>query len=475
MRPEIAALIFVLGILGLFVLDRDREARTSKTIWIPILWLFFAASREPSEWLLILSTGHARSASYIAEHYLEGDPVNQIVYSGLLLLGVIVLARRGRQVERLLLANVPILSFFLYCAVSAFWSDYPEVAFKRWIKALGDIVMVIVVLTDPDRVTAVKRLLTRTSFLLVPLSVLFIKYYPELGKGYRMWSGVAVYTGVAVHKNSLGIICLIFGLASVWRFFIAYEGRQETHRTRSLIVHGTLLAMVLWLFGMANSMTSLACFLLSGSILAVTSYSTLAQKPWVVHFLVAAVVAVPFSTLFFNANPGALEEMGRDPTLTNRTAIWELVLSLIPNPFLGTGFETFWSGKRLEKVWSVMPGIQEAHNGYLEVYLNLGGIGMALLAIVMVMGYRNVVLAFHRDPHVVGRLRLAYFATAVVYSFTEAGFRMLSPTWIIFLLAITAVPEELVPRGRAQDRLRRVARGLHPMAEPRSSTDARVH
>src|SRR2546428_3149771 len=46
------------------------------------------------------------------------------------------------------------------------------------------------------------------------------------------------------------------------------------------------------------------------------------------------------------------ETMGRGPTLTGRTQIWHLVLSMTTNPLLGTGFESFWLGPRLQKIWS---------------------------------------------------------------------------------------------------------------------------
>ena len=49
-----------------------------------------------------------------------------------------VLVRRSRRASTLLLANLPILIYFLYCFISVVWSYHPDVAFKRWIKALGD-------------------------------------------------------------------------------------------------------------------------------------------------------------------------------------------------------------------------------------------------------------------------------------------------------------------------------------------------
>jgi len=133
--------------------------------------------------------------------------------------------------------------------------------------------------------------------------------------------------------------------------------------------------------------------------------------------------------------------MGRDPTLTGRTGIWGAVISVSGNPLLGTGYESFWLGDRLQKIWAMtMDGLNEAHNGYLEIYLNLGWVGVTLLAFLIVTGYRNAVAAFRYDPDA-GGLRLAYFVVAVIYSFTEAGFRETALVWIFFLFATSAVPE----------------------------------
>jgi O-antigen ligase len=377
------------------------------------------------------------------DKYLEGSPLDAFVFGTLLAAGLIVLVGRRRQVGLLLRANWPILLFFSYCALSTLWSDYPFVAFKRWTKAVGDVVMVLVVLTDPDPSSALKRLLARAAFLLVPVSVLFIKYFPDLGRTYNQWTWVPMYSGVTTQKNGLGMICLVLGLGFLWRSLEQYRTKGEPHRRRHLLAHGAILAMVIWLFWKSNSITSLSCFIMAGGLIAMTSLVRLARKPVVVHLLVAAVVSVSFSALFLDVGGGALKTMGRDSTLTGRTEIWTHVLWVAGNPLLGTGFESFWLGDRLANVWSIMPGIQEAHNGYLEVYLNLGWIGVTLLAVLIMTGYRNVIVAFRRDRHL-GMLKLAYFVAAVIYSLTEAGFRMMSPIWVFFLLATIAVPEPSV-------------------------------
>jgi O-antigen ligase len=147
--------------------------------------------------------------------------------------------------------------------------------------------------------------------------------------------------------------------------------------------------------------------------------------------------------VFLDTAGSLIHALGRNTTLTGRLGIWTAVLSLQTNPLLGTGFESFWLGSRLQRIWDMTsPGLQEAHNGYIEVYLNLGWIGLILLGGLIATGYRHAIAFYGRDPHA-GRLRLALITAGVIYSLTEAGFRMMSPLWIVFLLAITAVPSNL--------------------------------
>lgn len=435
MPQAVATVVYGSLILALVLLDRDRKSRVSPALWIPVAWVSICASRMVSQWFAVTP------AMESPDQYLEGSPLDRFVLTGLLAAGVVVLLARGRRAGTVLRANGPILLFFLYCAVSVLWSDYPDVAFKRWTKALGDIVMVLVVLTDPDPSAAVKRLLARSGFLLTPLSVLLIKYYPEIGRSYNPWTWTPYLTGVATGKNGLGFVCLVFGLASLSRVLETTRADGGPRRVGPLIAHGTLVAMTLWLFWKADSATSLACFLIGGGLIGVMSLPGLARKPSAVHLLTGAVLLLSVSTLFLNAGTGIVEAMGRDTTLTGRTALWDKALDMTVDPLFGAGFESFWLGKRLAKFWRIYwwrPN--QAHNGYLEVFLNLGWTGVALLSLVMAWGYRNVGSALRRDPEA-GRLRLAYFVVAAVYNLTEAAFKATHLVWIAFLLAVTIVPE----------------------------------
>jgi exopolysaccharide production protein ExoQ len=449
MPPLIAAIVFAALIAWLFASDRDESAQTSKALWIPVVWLFINCSRSVTLWMGALGFGSAVQVTGESQSYLDGSPLDRNMFLFLLIAGLIVLANRSQQVVPLFRKMGPIFVFFLYCAFSIFWSDYPLVAFKHWNKGIGDVVMVLVVLTDPQPAAAFRRLLDRVGFVLIPLSILFIKYYPNLGRTYSI-GGFSEPTGVATQKNSLGVTCLIFGLGSLWCVLSAYGDREAPRRTRILIAHGAMLAMIVWLLRTCDSATSFSCLIMGGGVMVLARQPVMVRKPWLVHVVVLATVGLSLFALFFDPSGGLVGNLGRDSSLTGRTAIWSAVLPLVRHSMIGTGYESFWIGERLRQIWRVdggaFNGVQEAHNGYLELYLNLGWIGLVLLANLMLTGYGKVITTLRNDTKA-GSLGLAFFVATVIYNCTEAGFRMMFPLWILFLLALVGVPKVPAPRN----------------------------
>ena len=446
MYPALATFLFTLGVIGLFLLDRDKTVQTSKALWLPVFWVLIVGSRPVSVWLGIGPVNNLQTA----DKYLDGSPFDKFLLSGMLVVGLIVLARRGAQVGKILRRNSAILLFFMYCGVSVLWSEYSDVSFKRWEKAVSDLVMVLIVLTDMNPLAATKRLLARVGFVLVPASILLIKYYPALGRSYNIWTWTPSYVGVTDHKNTLGMVCMVLAIGFLWRFLLAYQDIKDPHRIRRLLVHGTLIGMSVWLFMQAQSMTSQACFLLAAIFLIATSLGFVLRRRSLVQLLVLVLVTVPVSTLLLGVGGGALEEMGKDATLTGRTDIWRLVLHMSGSPMVGTGFESFWLGDRANRMWNLYyfhP--TQAHNGYIEVYLELGWIGILLLAAILLAGYRNSVATLRTNPDV-GRIRMAFIAIGLVYNVTEAGFRMMTITWFFFLLSAVVIPEVALEEATEQ-------------------------
>jgi O-antigen ligase len=116
------------------------------------------------------------------------------------------------------------------------------------------------------------------------------------------------------------------------------------------------------------------------------------------------------------------------------------------NPLIGTGYESFWLGPRLEWFWqrSGLGHINEAHNGYLEVYLNLGIVGVFLLGGFLIASYRTICNRLNTFSSL-GSLTLALWIVMLFYCVTEAGFRS-GLMWLVFLIAGMAVPARATVR-----------------------------
>jgi len=433
MNPLLASLICAFGIAGLFYLNRDDSVRTSKALWLPVIYLWLIGSRPVSVWLGI-------TPPIAANLQLEGSPLDALVFGLLLVAALVVLIWRGKRTRCFLTANWPILIYFFFCLISVTWAYYPGVAFKKWIKSIGDLVMVLIIVTDGQPVAALRRLISRVGFLLLPTSVLFIKYYGDLGRGYTP-DGEPVNLGVTTNKNSLGLIVLVVSLVTLWNVRSLLTNKDEPNRGRRLVAQGTLLAFALALLGMANSSTCIACFILGGGLILATSLRAIRSRPARVHVLCLTIVLVGGAISLLGGQAGVIHALGRDTSLSGRTEIWAAVIPAAPNSIVGAGFESFWIGPDVQKVYRSLEGwwdpqlINEAHNGYIEVYLNLGWIGVCLIALLLISGYRRACRAFQRDPEL-GSLFLAYVGTFAIYSVTEAGFRELGASWIFLLLAV---------------------------------------
>jgi len=109
------------------------------------------------------------------------------------------------------------------------------------------------------------------------------------------------------------------------------------------------------------------------------------------------------------------------------------------NPWVGQGFESFWLGDRLKLIRKALDDfpINEAHNGYLEVYLNLGWTGIFFIALLLATAYRRITVGIRRDP-ARASLFLGLLLCTLFYSLTEAAFRLNNISWQYLLLVIMA-------------------------------------
>jgi len=144
--------------------------------------------------------------------------------------------------------------------------------------------------------------------------------------------------------------------------------------------------------------------------------------------------------LFIGISGAFTAAIGKSSTFSGRTVLWKALLEIDTNPILGTGFESFWLGKRLQQLEGIFFFVpNEAHNGYLEIYLNLGLIGLAVLIGLLIATFWRVRSSLFQNFEW-GRYRLGFFVIVLLYNCTEAGFRLSNPIFLMFYIIGMSYP-----------------------------------
>jgi exopolysaccharide production protein ExoQ len=440
MPPVLALVLTVIFILFLFWRDTHQKARMSRALWLPLIWYFLTASRLISQWMSVIGL---RVGEISVE---DGSPIDSVVFLALILGGLYVLSKRRVRLSEFRRQNGWLMVFLIFCLIAVVWSDFPFIAFKRWIKVLGHPIMALIILTEPNPLEAARRVLIRTGYLYIPLSLLLAKYFPQFGRSYSYWTGQLYVQGASMGKNQLGNACMIIAIVFFWNLFHARQIKDQRQKLYEIVTSACILVMTGWLLKQSDSATSLATAVLGVVAVCVLGLRFVSKKR-IGTYLVAGMIAFAAADSMFGIYATIVHGLGRNLTLTDRTNIWAAVLKIGTNPVFGVGFESFWLGDRPDQIYSMLPkekGIGEAHNGYLEVYLDLGVVGVTILGIVLFKTFQ----AINRDMlgrFEFARLRLALFISIVVYNCTEAAFVSVHFVYAIFFLI--AIEYKRAPRA----------------------------
>jgi len=458
MPRQLAALACVLFIVWLFWRDRGKNDGVSAATWVPFWWMFFAGSRFLSHWLN--SLGIYRSGGASLEAYMEGSPVDMPVFLILIISSAIILTGRRLDWSAVASQNAVLVLFYLFAVASVLWSDYPFVSFKRLIKSVGSVSMVLVILTEERPFAALGTIIKRLAFLLLPLSILFIKYYPEMGRQYHV-TGAQMFTGVTMQKNSLGQLCMFIGLYFCWSLLYVRDKRTDLGRRPDAVTYLAVLGMTSWLLLASNSATALVCIVvatllfLAGRIPAVAG-----RREGVMALAAGCVVLYVILQPLVDVNSFILGLLNRRPDLTTRVPMWHDLLAMAGSPLVGFGWQSFWLGGRLdiaESRWDVT----STHNTYLDMYLNLGVIGLVLLVGLVVAGLLRVRRLFAADSEV-ALFSFSCIVVLVLYGWTETVDFGVSNTYALLLLGILTTPVPLRAARQAGSWRRRVRAPASP-------------
>ena len=153
--------------------------------------------------------------------------------------------------------------------------------------------------------------------------------------------------------------------------------------------------------------------------------------------LVAFFIAFGASAPFLGGSNVAIFSalLGRNSTLTGRTDVWAAVLPTMKRqPLLGYGFGSFWTDAR-----RILYDIPTAHNGYLDILLELGAVGLAFYTVWLLSCARKLHRALARD-YQWASLAICFLLMSLIYNTTESSLNSLAEQLTaVLVLASTVV------------------------------------
>jgi len=392
-------------------MDRAANAWIFETAFVGLLLLVFVgvtpfAVRNSAN----VTVGAGEAAG-------SGDMLRQLLYFAVFvatLFGAYV--KRGRT----FLDSIPILLAVLlaWCVVTAVLSGEPGIAIRR---AGLETILVVSVMLGVDNVGA-ERALKLLCYVLIGVLVVNWISIPLLSQAIHQPGDVETevvgdWRGLYFHKNIAGGACAI----SILLFIYCAIAEKRPLLYGAL---ATAAAGFLWMTHSKSSLGLLPVAVASGGIYwlgwrrgidrAITGVSAL-----LIVFVLGALLFIYL---------GAVEQALSDPSqFTGRSAIWQGELAFITDhPFFGAGFGTFADAGKLSPLHPYVGGwvnkAAQGHNGYLEVAMTTGLIGLALAIFVFIA---QPAWSFWRrgdmEP-LFKALLFALFVFCVLHNFMESDF-----------------------------------------------------
>lgn len=339
--------------------------------------------------------------------------------------------------ENKLIAALPLLAI-----VSAVWSQAPSRSITFGVTALLNAAFALYLVNRFSRAQQLQLLVMLGTITLL-ISYFLIGAFPRIGLDHK--EGLAhAWQGMFGHKNHAGMV-MIYLLIPI----LCLELRSNLQRaSRGLYVIATLLLIV-----MSQSRTAwlLLVFTLgcSGIVKLLKRYAPKDRLVLTV-FIVTAAILLCVAGFFEEANIAIM--LGKDPTLTGRTEIWAAVMHpIMKRPLLGYGYDAFWIGFKGEAaVTAMMVGaanLGNAENGVLQVWLELGAVGVLLVFLQLYQITRMGILCFSRDAskYIQWCLTVVFLSLAMLVD----GDKFMFPhtlEWILFVMVYATLHKELKAR-----------------------------
>jgi len=327
---------------------------------------------------------------------VQGDMVIQGLWFGIYIITFFLLLVRWRQAAYMAYQDKLIWLLVGLALVSVLWSGAPALTLRRSIALLGSSAFGIYLVI---RFTW-QELLMLAAWALglcAVLSFVFIVLLPSYGIHHDIQHNGA-WRGIYVHKNALGRYMSLAAITWLLYTFNNISGR---------IVGLVFYSMSIVLLFLSISKTSIILFVLLLFPLLIYLYR-LGRRRYVLSVIIITL-GITCSAIFLTSPgqqetsvPAQLPEV--DLTLTGRTALWHASWDMVQRrPWLGYGYSAFWLGYEEPSghIWRDLHWeAPNAHNGYLDLWLQLGLVGLIFFIASIIVGmFKILVLICKRKGH----------------------------------------------------------------------------
>lgn len=386
-------------------------------------------------WFIALGRLDSRLSAFYAPEYA-------LYTSGfLIILLTALIATKYKSFLRILQRNWALTALTLWAMLSVFWSLEPWVAIEEAIKLLATMLFASYLFL---RLSPEHRYITLgwAMLLIAVLSFATAIFIPTIGIVYE-GSHAGDWRGIFFSKNSFGQT-LVFAVLLLGYVALTHHRRLK----RWLAWSGVLLCCVL--IALSNSRS--AWILLVSVPIFAGFFNFLRRAPRLrLPVVLLTLYAVPVASALILSNLHEVTQaLGRDVTLTGRVPLWDVMLVEIQqHTWLGVGFRSFWlgpGGPSTEIINALWWDVVHGHNGWLDTWLELGLVGLALQAVHTLAMFGLAWGRLRQYKSNDGVLLLTFLSLFFLLNLTENFFlRPLSPIWILYVF--TSI--QLVMSGQA--------------------------
>lgn len=386
--------------------------------WILVIPMLYMAANG-----VILPSDNGASSTMDADSGSTGG--HKVITAFLLLLFLAVVVTRKEKLLRSVLDSKLVLCLPLLAIFSSAWSAQPLHTAMSGTILLVFTVFTICIAAEYSFERQVELIMLVGSVAL-PASIALAILVPSIGSSSAGWRGVFA------HKQNCAVVC------TLW-LITALHWRCQGFRRRAIKFF--YIAMCGLLIIMSQSRTgwllALIAVLLTGALWAIQRMR-LREASLSVVLLVPTALAVAF--VAFTQYQHLAVSVGKDATLSQRTIIWPAAWnSVVQHPYLGYGYSAFWTGLNgpSQKVVLVAGwGVQQAQNGYLDLWLAMGIGAVVLLAAMVAVAMRasfKTLRSEESGSH--SRWCTVVIVLVLLLNIGESSFAFLQMVWFLFLLA----------------------------------------